>query len=192
MDPINIIVGLNIIATFGANISGAKKGFKATITSYKEKPATYLQDVPVWLSVVTLIAMILGVFQIGTLVYKIEYFDLRLAGLILYLIFSWIQVWAYRSLGENYSQQIIIFRNHSLVTKGPYKFVRHPQYISQFIIDLCAGLALLSWLLTPLALIELPLLILRASFEDRLLQKHFKESFNEYKKKSGFIIPFIG
>lgn len=192
MDPINIIVGLNIIAVFGANISGAKRGVRAAITTYKEKPQTWLQDLPVWISVITLFAMILGVFQVGTLTYKSELFSIRITGLLIYLIFSWFQVWAFKSLGENYSQQILIYKNHTLVTKGPYKYIRHPQYISQFVVDVCAGLALLSWVLLPLALIELPFFIMRAAYEDMLLQRHFKESFTEYKKRSGFIIPFIG
>ena len=42
MDPINIIVGLNIIASFGANLTGAKKGLKSTVTPVKERPKTYL------------------------------------------------------------------------------------------------------------------------------------------------------
>lgn len=192
MDPINIIVGLNIIATFGANFSGAKKGLRSTLSSYKEKPKTYLQDLPVWISVITIFLLILGIFQIGTIEYTSKNFYLRVSGLVIYLAFSWLQVWAYKSLGENYSQHIIIFKDHQLVTKGPYRFIRHPQYISQFVIDVCGGIAVLSYLLIPIAIIELPVLILRAAFEDRLLAKNFKESFVQYKKKTGFVIPFIG
>lgn len=192
MDPINIIVGLNILATFGANMSGAKKGLRSTVSAYKEKPKTYLQDLPVWLSVVTIVLLVLGLFQIGTFPYIPKNFSIRVSGLILYLIFSWFQVWAYKTLGENYSQQIIIFRDHQLVTKGPYRFIRHPQYISQFVIDVCGGIAVLSYLLIPIAIIELPVLILRAAYEDRLLAKNFKESFIQYKKRTGFVIPFIG
>jgi len=33
---------------------------------------------------------------------------------------------------------------------------------------------------------------MRASVEDKLLYKHFAEKFSDYKKKSGFMIPFIG
>jgi len=40
MDPINIFVGLNLVATFGANISGAKRGLKEKLTVHKEKPKT--------------------------------------------------------------------------------------------------------------------------------------------------------
>ena len=192
MDPINIIIGFNIIATFGANLGGAKKGFKTTITTHKEKPKTYLQKLPLVISTSTLIILIITIFQVGTLDYTDSLRSIRLIGLAAYLIFSWVQIWAYKVLGENYSQDVLILRNHKLITKGPFKFIRHPQYISQILMDLGAGVATLSYIIIPLAIIEIPLLIMRASLEDKLLEKNFKSIFMDYKKKSGFMIPFIG
>lgn len=192
MDPINIIAGLNLIATFGANISGTKKGLKSSITAAKEKPESFLQKIPLAISVLALIFFILSIFQVGTFSYKPGYQNLRYAGLIAYLIFSWIQVWAFKTMGENYSQEVLIYRHHKLVTKGPFKFIRHPQYISQILLDLGAGAATLSFLVIPLAMIEIPLLVMRASLEERLLEKHFKEEFLKYKSKSGCMLPFIG
>ncbi|MCH9028444.1 MAG: isoprenylcysteine carboxylmethyltransferase family protein [Bacteroidetes bacterium] len=192
MDPINIIVGLNIIATFGANVSGAKKGFRDKIGAAKEKPNTYLQKFPVILTTFTLIGLILGVFQLGTLEYTTEYNLIRYIGLVVYLVFSWTQVWAYKTLGENYSQDILIKKNHQLVTNGPFKFIRHPQYTSQILIDLGGAASTLSFIVAPLAVIQIPFILLRASLEDKLLAKHFTDSFVSYKKKSGFVLPFIG
>ncbi|MHB1688268.1 MAG: methyltransferase family protein [Ignavibacteriaceae bacterium] len=192
MDPINIIVALNIIATFGANASGAKKGFKSKVTPSKEKPSSYLQTLPIVLSILTLLGLIISVFQIGTINYSGNFEKLRLAGLIFYLIFSWLQIWAFKTLGENYSQDVLIFRSHNLITKGPFKFLRHPQYLSQILMDLGGGIATLSFIVLPLAVIEIPFLILRAILEEKLLEKNFKETFLNYKKKSGFFIPFIG
>ena len=192
MDPINIIVGLNIIATFGANVSGAKKGFKSKIGATKEKPKTYLQRLPVILSTLTLIGLIISVFQIGTLEYKLDYILIRYIGLAIYLVFSWIQVWAYKSLGENYSQDILIKKDHQLVKKGPFRIVRHPQYLSQILIDLGGAAATLSYIVAPLAIVQIPFIIMRASLEDKLLAKYFTDEFVLYKKKSGFIFPFIG
>lgn len=192
MDPINIIAGLNLLVTFAANSSGAKKGLKSTFSVSREKPKTFLQKVPLVFAVLTLIGFILGLFQVLTLEYSNENQTLRIIGLILYLIFSWIQIWAYKSLGENYSQEIQIFKNHKLVTNGPFKFIRHPQYLSQILMDLGAGILTLSYFVIPLAILQIPLLIMRASLEDKLLQKHFGDEFNQYKSKSGFIIPFIG
>jgi protein-S-isoprenylcysteine O-methyltransferase Ste14 len=56
-----------------------------------------------------------------------------------------------------------------------------------------AGLALLSYLVVPVViLIELPLFIMRAALEDKLLKKHFGDEYSTYKKRSGFMIPFVG
>ena len=191
MDPINIITGLNLIATFGANLTGAKKGLKSTIGASKEKPKTYLQKFPLLLATLTLIGLILGIFQVGTFTYTNDNMTFRLIGLIFYLIFSWLQIWAYRTLGENYSQEIVILKNHKLVTSGPFKFIRHPQYLSQILMDLGGGIATLSFIVIPIAIIQIPFVIMRANLEEKLLAKHIKE-FSSYKSKSGFMIPFVG
>jgi protein-S-isoprenylcysteine O-methyltransferase Ste14 len=191
MDPINIIAGLNLLANFGANLSGAKKGLRSTITVPKEKPATYLQNIPIVISTIALIAFALGLFRLGTFEYNPGNFNLRLAGLAVYLVFSWMQIWSYKTLGENYSQDIVIFKSHSLVKKGPYKYLRHPQYTSQILMDAGAGVLSLSYIVIILVIIEIPLLIMRASAEEKLLAKHLKD-YNEYKKQSGSFLPFIG
>ena len=192
MDPINIIILLNIVGTFGANVTGAKKGLKSTVSEIREKPKTFLQKFPPVISMLSLVALLLAAFQIGTFEY-IEEFDLiRYIGLAVYLIFSWIQVWSFKSLGENYSQYIMIKKKHELVTKGPFKLIRHPQYTCQILLDLGATAATLGYVVGFLALIEIPIYIMRASAEDKLLYKYFAEKFTEYKKKSGFMIPFIG
>jgi protein-S-isoprenylcysteine O-methyltransferase Ste14 len=192
MDPINILVGLNVIATFGAHYSGAKKGFRSAVGAAKEKPKSFLQTVPVYLSTLSLVAIILGVFKIGTLEYIPAYEMIRIIGLIVFIVFSWIQVFSIKTLGENYSQEIVILKNHKLVTNGIFRIIRHPQYLSQVLMDLGAAVALLSYVVFPLAIIEIPFLIMRASLEEKMLEKYFKDDFKSYKKKSGFFIPFIG
>ncbi|MFO7526733.1 MAG: isoprenylcysteine carboxylmethyltransferase family protein [Ignavibacteriaceae bacterium] len=192
MDPINIVIGLNIIATFGANYSGAKKGFKSKVGAFKDKPKTYLQWLPLTFSTLTLLLLIISVFQLGTIEYTEEYQMIRYIGLAFYLLFSWMQVWAFKVLGDNYSQEILIIKNHQLVTKGPFKLIRHPQYLSQILMDLGAAAATLSFILLPIALIQIPFLFMRAELEDNLLQKHFSEDWKSYKQKTGSFLPFIG
>ncbi|GAB6282145.1 MAG: hypothetical protein STSR0008_08890 [Ignavibacterium sp.] len=134
----------------------------------------------------------MGLFQVGTLEYNQQNQTVRIIGLIFYLIFSWIQIWAYKTLGENYSQDVVILKNQKLITKGPYKIIRHPHYISQIIVDLSAAITVMSYFVFVLAIIEIPFFIMRAKLEDKLLQKYFKDEFVSYKKKSGLFIPFIG
>ncbi|MEP0862249.1 MAG: isoprenylcysteine carboxylmethyltransferase family protein [Ignavibacterium sp.] len=192
MDPINILIAINIIATFAANIGAAKKGVKDKLAVFRDKPKTYLQTLPLAISTVNLLVLILAVFQIGTLVYEEKYFSLRVVALVVYLIFSWIQIWSFRTLGDYYSQEIAIRKDHKIIKSGPYRIIRHPQYLSQIFVDLAGALATLSYVLFPLALIQIPFLILRAKEEEKLFQKYLPEEFTSYKEKSGFLFPFIG
>lgn len=194
MDVINLLVGINLFISISANASGAKRGLKSTVSEVLERPKTYLQKWPLNVAALVLILQILGVFKLGTL--EIPEGDslyvYRLIGLIIFIIFSWIQVWSYKTMGKNYSQEIVVSKKQELVTSGPYKFVRHPQYISQLLSDVGAGLALASYAVLPVViLIQVPLFLLRASLEEKLLQKRFDEDYIDYKKKTGFIFPFI-
>jgi protein-S-isoprenylcysteine O-methyltransferase Ste14 len=193
MDPINIIIGLNIIATFGANVGAAKKGIRDKVGIFKDKPKTYLQSLPLVLSILSLVVLIISLFPtgIGTLEYRTENQTIRVIGLAFYIVFSWVQIWSTKMLGDNYSQDIAIKKDHHLITNGPFKLVRHPQYLSQILMDLGGAAATLSFILAPLVFIQIPFLFLRASFEDKLLEKHFGELFRGYKKKTGMIFPFI-
>jgi protein-S-isoprenylcysteine O-methyltransferase Ste14 len=178
MDPLNIIVLLNIIATFGANVSGAQRGLKSKVLVAKDKPKTYLQKLPLILSAFTIMTLILATFQIGTLEYVENLNPVRYTGLIVYLVFSWFQIWAFKALGENYTQEIMIKKDHQLVTKGPFKIIRHPQYLSHVVFAL--------------TIVEIPFIILRAIAEEKMMAKYFGSNFSDYKKKTGFIFPFIG
>ena len=181
-----------MMATFGANVGAAKRGRKDKVGIFKDKPKTYLQTLPLVLSTIALVVLIVSLFQVGTLEYKTEHQTFRVIGLAFYIIFSWVQIWSTKVLGDNFSQDIAIKRDHHLVTKGPFKFIRHPQYLSQFLMDIGGAAATLSFILAPLALIQIPFLFMRALMEDKLLEKHFGENFRSYKKKTGMIFPFIG
>ncbi len=195
MDPINLLVAINLFVSMSANYSGAKKGFKTSITKVAERPKTFLQNIPPNIAALILVLIILSIFKVGTLTgsYEKEFANVRYIGLGMFIVFSWLQVLAYKSLGNFYAQDIVIMREHKLVSSGLYKYLRHPQYISQILSDLGAGLALMSYLIVPLVLlIELPLFILRARLEENLLRNHFGDEFLKYKKRSGFFIPFLG
>jgi protein-S-isoprenylcysteine O-methyltransferase Ste14 len=49
----------------------------------------------------------------------------------------------------------------------------------------------LSYIVIALVIIEIPLLIMRASAEEKLLTRHLND-YEEYKKHSGSFLPFIG
>lgn len=195
MEPVNLLVLINLLVSMSANWGGARKGLKTSITKVLERPQTYLQKLPPNIAALVLVLTIISIFNIGTLQesFSEKYLPVRIVGLCCFVLFSWTQVWAYRSLGKYYAQDIVILKEHQLKTKGLYGRIRHPQYLSQILSDLGAGIALMSYLVVPVVLIfEIPLFILRAIEEEKMLSKYFKEEFSTYKKRSGFMIPFIG
>ncbi len=194
MDPINILVGINLIVSIFANASGAKKGFKKKISGIVEKPNTYLQKIPPNVSAFILILIVLSIFGIGNLEASKTNPEMfwRIGGLLIFIVFSTLEVKAFKTLGQFYTQDIAVLKGQSLITTGYYKIIRHPQYLFQVISDIGAGIALQSYFVIPIViLVELPLFVLRAKKEEELFAKHFGEEFKSYKEHSGFFLPFI-
>ncbi|MEC5422507.1 isoprenylcysteine carboxylmethyltransferase family protein [Virgibacillus sp. C22-A2] len=46
-----------------------------------------------------------------------------------FILTQLIRIWCIRTLGKFWNTKIIISPNFSLVSEGPYKFVKHPNYI---------------------------------------------------------------
>jgi len=49
--------------------------------------------------------------------------------LCFFLAAQGVRIWAIRSLGEFWNTKIIILKNAGLVTQGPYRWIRHPNYL---------------------------------------------------------------
>jgi len=77
-----------------------------------------------------------------------------------------------------------------LITKGPYRFCRHPQYLSFLIIILGIDLMFRSIMGIVLTLVlSLPSMVYRARIEDELLRRKFGEEWENYADKVGFLFP---
>jgi len=77
-----------------------------------------------------------------------------------------------------------------LITKGPYGFCRHPQYLSFIIMILGIDLMFRSFtgIVFTLA-ISIPSVVYRARIEDQLLRNKFGEEWENYADKVGFLFP---
>jgi protein-S-isoprenylcysteine O-methyltransferase Ste14 len=82
-------------------------------------------------------------------------------------------------------------RGHKVITTGPYKFVRHPMYISALILMIALPIALGSlYALIPMAFI-IVFIIIRTYLEDKTLHKEL-EGYVEYAQKTKFrLLPGI-
>lgn len=48
--------------------------------------------------------------------------------IIVFLIAQLLRIWAIASLGRFWNTKIIVLRNANVIRKGPYRFIRHPNY----------------------------------------------------------------
>ncbi len=73
-------------------------------------------------------------------------------------------------------------RGHTVCTSGPYRYVRHPMYVGVILIMLFFPLSLGSLYAYIPAFVIIILFIIRASLEDRALQKELP-GYKEYSRK---------
>jgi len=77
-----------------------------------------------------------------------------------------------------------------IITTGPYRFCRHPQYLSFFIMILGFDLMFMSAVgIVFTFTLSIPSTIYRARVEDRLLKKKFGKEWENYADKVGFLFP---
>jgi len=187
---INLIIVINIVLTFSANIPLASFSFKKKLQPVLTKANSYLQNAPKFISAIIFLMIIAGLFGIGKIEFKNQSLSvIRILAALLYSFFSWIQIYSAKQLGEFYSPDIVVYKNHKVVDKGLYKIIRHPFYVSQIMQDLFAGIALANWIILLLTVaIEIPLYIGRTNLEEKLLVKNLQE-YEDYQKRVGKWLP---
>lgn len=95
---------------------------------------------------------------------------------VLFLLTQLVRVWCVLSLGRFWNTRIIILPGRSLISRGPYKYVKHPNYlivgIEFFIIPLLFG-AYITAALFPI--LHLLLMKVRIPLENKALAEVNKE-----------------
>jgi len=77
-----------------------------------------------------------------------------------------------------------------LITTGPYRFCRHPQYLSFIIMIFGFDLMFRTILGVFFTLtLSIPSVVYRGSVEDRLLKKKFGKEWEKYAHRVGFLFP---
>ena len=101
----------------------------------------------------------------------------------------------YRShadLGTNWSISLEIRQEHQLVTGGVYERIRHPMYLSIFLLALAQAFLLSNWFAGPLSLLAFLLMFpLRLRPEERMMLKTFGDEYGAYVKRTKRLIPNV-
>lgn len=98
-------------------------------------------------------------------------------------------VWGRIHLKGNWANQIRIYAKQTLVTSGPYAFVRHPLYASLIWMFYGAALLYANWAVALAnTVIFIPFMWWRAHGEEEMLTWRFPE-YDAYRKRTGMFFP---
>ena len=98
-------------------------------------------------------------------------------------------LWAFRSLGKNLTDTVVTRREHSLVTGGPYRFVRHPFYDSVALFIGGIAIAAANWFILAAGSVVIGLLVLRTRIEEEKLLARFGDPYRAYIAGTGRFLP---
>lgn len=117
-------------------------------------------------------------------------FIVTIIGLILYLSGLVGRNWCIRTLGKYWSIHIEIRKNHKLIRNGPYRYMRHPAYLS-IIFEVCGIPLIVNAYFTFLFAVVayLPVIFLRIYYEEQEHPKLFGQEYLAYKREVRALLP---
>ena len=118
------------------------------------------------------------------------WFNLLLFSFCVFGLF--IRIWALIQLGKSFTYDVKRPQSGILITTGPYKFIRHPSYLSICILGSLPGLMLGSIIgFVGMLSTTLTLVVMRITTEEDLLEKEFGRQFMAYRRNTYRLLPFI-
>jgi len=105
------------------------------------------------------------------------------------LILRW---WSIVTLGRFFTVDVTIEKDHELVERGPFRWVRHPSYTGVLLAFLGWALTLRNW--AAIAVVLVPIfvaLVRRMNVEEEALSKALGVRYREYIRRTKRLMPGI-
>ncbi len=183
-----VIMGI-IRAYFGADL----RGYLRTRRLVKRRPAgrRYGEALFFLLGLVMFVVTLLYLFTSRLDPFHIPLPAwLRWTGGLISLLGNLLLWRAHAALGKCWSLLPEILVGQTLVTSGPYRYIRHPMYASWFLMTAGISLLLANWLVAVSYLGNAVLMYCtRATQEEELLIEEFGDEYREYMSRTGRVLP---
>jgi protein-S-isoprenylcysteine O-methyltransferase Ste14 len=100
-------------------------------------------------------------------------------------------VWTFRSLGHNLTDTVVTRRDATLITGGPYRWVRHPFYLA-FALGVAGNtLITANAFLAIVGTVAFLVIVARTSIEEQKLIERFGGDYRGYMRQTGRFLPRI-
>ena len=147
----------------------------------------YLVD---WM--VTPIILVLGLANSSTNYVSLYPIWVICLGALIMCIGESLRLWATYTLGKFFTFFVVVTKDHKLIKKGPYRFVRHPAYLGGLILTIGSGVITGLWF-APLIGVSLLCVAYayRIRVEEEVLIRKFGNEYLKYSKETAMIIPHV-
>lgn len=116
--------------------------------------------------------------------------SIRWLGVPAGLVGTALLLWVQRHLGKNFTGTVQIRTGGSLVTTGPYAYVRHPMYWAFLWLGGAIWLLTANWFIgAGYFIVILVVMAIRAPIEERALLGAYGEAYADYRKTTGKFLP---
>jgi protein-S-isoprenylcysteine O-methyltransferase Ste14 len=100
-------------------------------------------------------------------------------------------IWTFCSLGRNLTDTVVTRRNATLVTHGPYRWVRHPFYLAFAMAMIANTLITANMFLGITGIAAFLAIVARTSIEESKLIDRFGDDYVSYMRCTGRFLPRI-
>ena len=100
--------------------------------------------------------------------------------------------WTFRNLGENLTDTVVTRNKHTLITTGPYAWVRHPFYTAAALAMVANALVAANWFILATGVAVFVLLVIRLRTEEANLIARFGDAYRAYAARTGRFVPRLG
>jgi protein-S-isoprenylcysteine O-methyltransferase Ste14 len=111
-------------------------------------------------------------------------------GLVVLWVGLAVRVWTVLTLGGSFSTFVQVDAGQAVVSRGPYRWVRHPSYTGLLLIALGFGLGAGNWLsLAVCAVVPLLGLLPRMAVEEAELTRVLGDRYRSYQRTTRRLVP---
>lgn len=159
---------------------------KSKVRTVSDKGSSTLIIALFWIDII--LPLFLNFMEVG----QFTSLAIRWLGLSVMFISLALRFWSMRVLGKYYTRTLRVSDTQTIVSQGPYRIIRHPGYLGTIFVWVGFALAVGNWVATIILTILLfSVYGYRIHLEEAMLIERFGIKYQEYRKQTWILIPFL-